>query len=262
MAPCGGTEKDVKGTAAAPGDVRSSSSKVSESQQLQSYAMTTSAPSATTVGKSSKDTKQTDHHKPNKKQQKKKKNELSKLIPGYTAPLRLVSSSCALGLAELQKRAVQQDAAVRQCATRNVVNKSFKTGRSIQPNHQADATMGPGWFHMRPTPMTVDVQRDLQLIRNRNYLDPKRFYKKQDSNKKHSNNTNVQVGTVVEGAAEYYSSRLTKKQRCGNYLTDQILLGKGDNDNGSSYVLSKYKTMQQEKTLQHKKSKRKRRGRR
>ena len=112
--------------------------------------------------------------------------------------------------------------------------------------------MGDGWFGMRPSPMTNEVKNDLALIRNRNYLDPKRFYKSADvQSGKHKNM--VQVGTVIEGA--FSSSRLTKKQRRSN-LTDEVLADAAL----SSYAQTKFRNMQREKTAASKKSKRKKVG--
>jgi len=46
------------------------------------------------------------------------------------------------------------------------------------------------------------------MIQMRNYIDPKRFYKNPDKIGKV-----LHTGTVIEGAAEYKSSRLTNKER-------------------------------------------------
>jgi hypothetical protein len=85
--------------------------------------------------------------------------------------------------------------------------------------------------------MTEEVKRDLAVIRNRNYLDPKRFYKSSDKTSKY-----LQVGTVIEGNTEYFSSRLSKKQRRSN-LTEEIM---ADPVN-AEYARKKYVKMHQEK---------------
>ena len=92
---------------------------------------------------------------------------------------------------------------------------SFKMGTKRGPS---GGTAGRGWFGMAPTALTDDVKADLAILRNRTYLDPKRFYKKADI----VDPTMVQVGTVIEGSEEYYSSRLTKKQRRQN-LAEEIM---------------------------------------
>lgn len=58
--------------------------------------------------------------------------------------------------------------------------------------------------------MTAAVKRDLQIVQMRNYLDPKHYYKASDSK---TLPQQFQVGTVVEAAHEFKTSRLTKRQR-------------------------------------------------
>ena len=107
---------------------------------------------------------------------------------------------------------------------------NFKTGqRRKPPSHDA----GRQWFGMRGTPLTAELQKDLTLIRHRNYLDPKRFYKSSDTP-----STFVQAGTVIEGAAEFYASRLTKKQRQAT-LVQEVLA----DPSLASYAQEKFKKM-------------------
>lgn len=56
--------------------------------------------------------------------------------------------------------------------------------------------------------MNDELKRDIKLIEMRNYLDPKRFYKKADKI-----GTILHVGTVVEGPHEFKSSRLKRSER-------------------------------------------------
>ena len=44
-------------------------------------------------------------------------------------------------------------------------------------------TAGPKWFDMPAPEITPEVKRDLQLLKLRNVLDPKRFYKKDNDRK-------------------------------------------------------------------------------
>jgi hypothetical protein len=71
-------------------------------------------------------------------------------------------------------------------------------------------TAGKAWFDLPATAITDEVKADLRVLRLRAAFDPKTFYKKFDSTKfpKH-----FQMGTVVEGAADYYSSRMTRRER-------------------------------------------------
>ena len=174
-------------------------------------------------------------------------NALSDLIPGYTAPMRLEvtyaksaggggggkggATSAEQSLQEMRRRAQRTDRstashvissgaqsfradAMRHRRPGSSGATSFKMGTKRGP----DGTAGRGWFGMTPAALTDDVKADIAIIRNRTYLDPKRFYKKADI----MDPKMVQVGTVIEGSEEYYSSRLTKKQRRQN-LAEEIM---------------------------------------
>lgn len=171
-------------------------------------------------------------------------NALSDLIPGYTAPMRLEvtyaksadtssggAASAEQSLQEMRRRAQRTDRstashvissgaqsyradAMRHRRPGSSGASSFKMGTKRGP----DGTAGQGWFGMAPAALTDDVKADIAIIRNRTYLDPKRFYKKADI----MDPKMVQVGTVIEGSEEYYSSRLTKKQRRQN-LAEEIM---------------------------------------
>ncbi|KAE9025833.1 hypothetical protein PR003_g25747 [Phytophthora rubi] len=85
---------------------------------------------------------------------------------------------------------------------------------------QHKKSAGRRWFNFESDEMTDDARRDFQLLRMRNYLDPKKFYKSSDHARglpKH-----FQMGVVVEGAHEFHSARLTKKQRRKTF-TDEIM---------------------------------------
>ena len=63
-----------------------------------------------------------------------------------------------------------------------------------------------------PAPeMTEELERDLKIVRYRNYLDPKHHYKGNDD--RNWKPAFFQVATVVEHSADYYAARLTKKER-------------------------------------------------
>jgi hypothetical protein len=124
------------------------------------------------------------------------------------------------------------------------VYSSFKSGTK----RPADKTAGSGWFGMAPTPVTDELKTDLAVIRNRNYLDPKRFYKSTDPIK----GKVIQMGTVIEGPTEYFSARLSKKQRRSN-LAEEIMADPASAD----YARNKFKAFQQTKTENARKWKRK-----
>jgi hypothetical protein len=73
---------------------------------------------------------------------------------------------------------------------------------------------------MPKTDLTPELRRDLQLLKMRNVLDPKRHYKKDNS--KNDIPAFSQVGTVVEGATEFFSSRLKNKERKRTILEEVI----------------------------------------
>lgn len=58
--------------------------------------------------------------------------------------------------------------------------------------------------------ITPELKREVQLLKMRNVLDPKRHYKANDSK---DIPKYFQIGTVIAGAADFYSGRLTKKER-------------------------------------------------
>ena len=194
--------------------------------------------------------------KQNSKSPQNNRNELTHVLPGYTAPMELAATSldtyrtASGGLEGLRKE--RASSLPPPAYTKNNDHRCFKTGKRRKPTAVDDA--GAGWFGMRATPLTEQVKQDLKLIRNRNYLDPKRFYKSADVG-----TTIHQVGTVIEGAAEYYSSRLTKKQRKST-LVEEVMA----DPTVATYAQNKYRQMQQEKTAAAKKRKRrgKPRGRR
>ncbi|EZA56842.1 Deoxynucleotidyltransferase terminal-interacting protein [Ooceraea biroi] len=69
---------------------------------------------------------------------------------------------------------------------------------------------GAGWCNLRTPHVTPEIRRDLEVLQMRSALDPKRFYKKNDLQTlpKH-----FHVGKVVDSPMDFYSSRLTKKER-------------------------------------------------
>ena len=77
-------------------------------------------------------------------------------------------------------------------------------------------TAGAAWGHMAAKELTPELKRDLQIIRMRGVLDPKRFYRSSDMKKELPKY--FQVGTLVEGAADGRSARLTRRERKASML--------------------------------------------
>ena len=218
-------------------------------------------------------------------------NELSKLIPGYTAPMRLEAKSLkgisGASLAELRNRASRGDSttfnpsisilgkpeaafdpavAARKIKTPSSIAiqknsggrpgkipTSFSSSFKKKATKKHDNTAGSGWFGMNPTAMTDQLKTDLSIIRNRNYLDPKKFYKSADS----FQGKVLQVGTVIEGSSEFYSSRLAKRDRRQN-LTEEIMA----DSSVSTYAKRKYSNLQAERARPNRKPSKRGRQRR
>ena len=73
---------------------------------------------------------------------------------------------------------------------------------------------GDKWFGMEAPEITDKIKRDLHIIANRGALDAKRFYKTDKmSQKKMKLPTYFEMGTVIHGTGEFFSHRLTNKER-------------------------------------------------
>ncbi|KAK2780879.1 hypothetical protein FQN53_000902 [Emmonsiellopsis sp. PD_33] len=81
-------------------------------------------------------------------------------------------------------------------------------------------TAGPEWFNLPKTNMTPELKRDLQLLRMRSVLDPHRHYKKESSKAKAPEYS--QVGTIIEGPTEFFSSRISKKDRKRTFVEETM----------------------------------------
>lgn len=70
--------------------------------------------------------------------------------------------------------------------------------------------------------MTPEFKRDLQLLRMRSVLDPKRHYKKESGKAKPPEFS--QVGTIIEGPTEFFSARIAKKDRKKTFVEEAMAL--------------------------------------
>jgi len=82
-----------------------------------------------------------------------------------------------------------------------------------------EETAGPKWYNLPATKITPELKQELKLLKMRNILDKKRHYKSNDMS---TLPKYFQMGTVVEGAADFYSSRVPKRER-KQRLVDQLL---------------------------------------
>ncbi|KAJ5127528.1 Fcf2 pre-rRNA processing [Penicillium atrosanguineum] len=83
-------------------------------------------------------------------------------------------------------------------------------------------TAGPDWFNLPKTELTTELKRDLQLIRMRSVLDPKRHYKKENGKAKPPDFS--QVGTIIQGPTEFFSGRIAKKDRKKTFVEETMAL--------------------------------------
>ncbi len=89
--------------------------------------------------------------------------------------------------------------------------------------------------------MTPQLKRDLQLIEMRSVLDPHRHYKRTSGTNKVP--AFSQVGTVIEGPTEWYSSRINKKDRAQNFV-EEVMAGEKE----TGRFKRKYNEIQEKKT--------------
>ena len=84
---------------------------------------------------------------------------------------------------------------------------------------EREKTKGKDWFNMPALEMTEERQRDLEMVQMRKVLDPKRFYKKNNSDNLPKY---FQIGTIVDNAADFYTDRVAKKDR-KQTMVDELL---------------------------------------
>jgi len=84
-----------------------------------------------------------------------------------------------------------------------------KRYRKKEEAEKSDA--GGKWFHVAAQEMTPELKKDLLILRNRDYVDPKHHYK--GSHELAARPRYFDVGTVQEAPHEFFTSRLTRKER-------------------------------------------------
>ncbi|KAI0165758.1 Fcf2 pre-rRNA processing-domain-containing protein [Xylariaceae sp. FL1272] len=112
--------------------------------------------------------------------------------------------------------------------------------RKSKQEMNAKVDAGPKWFNLPKTDLTPELRKDLQLLKMRDVLDPKRFYKKDNSRGVPEFS---QVGTFIPGPTDYFNSRMTKKERKRTLLEDVL----GTEDMNKKFK-SKYGEIQAAKT--------------
>ncbi|KAF9432089.1 hypothetical protein BGZ76_011273 [Entomortierella beljakovae] len=110
-----------------------------------------------------------------------------------------------------------------------------------QKKEEREKTAGKGWFDLPQQVLTPELKRDLQILKLRNVLDPKRFYKREEKGKPKFPKY-FQVGTIIQGNTEFYSSRLTKKERATT-ITGEVM----KDITGRDYYKRKFNEIQESK---------------
>ncbi|PKY06905.1 Fcf2-domain-containing protein [Aspergillus campestris IBT 28561] len=116
------------------------------------------------------------------------------------------------------------------------MSNTEKTG----PANKDKPTAGKDWFDMPRTELTPELKRDLQILRMRSVLDPKRHYKKE--NAKTQPPKYLQVGTVLEGPTEFFSNRITKKNQRKTFVEEALAV-----EQQARRLRSKYNDIQSNK---------------
>uniref|UniRef100_A0A3P9MAR4 Deoxynucleotidyltransferase, terminal, interacting protein 2 n=1 Tax=Oryzias latipes TaxID=8090 RepID=A0A3P9MAR4_ORYLA len=88
--------------------------------------------------------------------------------------------------------------------------KESKEALKLKRRAERQKSTGDGWFNMKAPEISQELKGDLQVLKMRGSLDPKRFYKKNDRD---GFPKYFQVGTVVDSPLDFYHSRVPKKQR-------------------------------------------------
>jgi hypothetical protein len=135
-------------------------------------------------------------------------NDLTSLIPGYIAPMTLDSSSLDIyrqNRSELITKAQHTDSSTKQWM--------LPTSWSHVKGTKKEITT-PSSFGYDPN-KEESLKSDIHVLRNRQYWNRQTFYKKADRSLQSSNRISqrFQMGTVLEGTGEFFSSRISKKQR-------------------------------------------------
>ncbi|XP_024134579.1 deoxynucleotidyltransferase terminal-interacting protein 2 isoform X2 [Oryzias melastigma] len=88
--------------------------------------------------------------------------------------------------------------------------KESKEALKLKRRAERQKSTGDGWFNMKAPEVSQELKGDLQVLKMRGSLDPKRFYKKNDRD---GFPKYFQVGTVVDSPLDFYHSRVPKKER-------------------------------------------------
>ncbi|OLY78585.1 rRNA-processing protein fcf2 [Smittium mucronatum] len=122
--------------------------------------------------------------------------------------------------------------AIQSIAKMDNVRPTFK-----QMKQNREETTGPGWFDMKSPIITESVKQELHVLKLRSVIDPKRFYKR--DSKRNEIPAHFQFGRIIEGPADFYSSRMTNRERKST-IVDELLA----DSQATSYLKKKFKQEQ------------------
>ncbi|ORZ17024.1 Fcf2 pre-rRNA processing-domain-containing protein [Absidia repens] len=175
--------------------------------------------------------------------------ELPKLQPGVSIDDELYIKANEDGIAKLSSQTVavvdhdESGLDTKNTKTLVALTKIKEESKPLSRKErqlEREKTAGKGWFDMPLADVTPEIKRDLQILRMRHVLDRKRHYKKMG---KGPDPKYFQMGTIIEGATEFFSSRINKKDRKRTFA-EEIM----SNDDYSSYYNRKYQESQARKS--------------
>ncbi|KAG8003666.1 Deoxynucleotidyltransferase terminal-interacting protein 2 [Nibea albiflora] len=85
-----------------------------------------------------------------------------------------------------------------------------KQALKLKRRVEREKSTGDAWFNMKAPELSQELKGDLQVLKMRGSMDPKRFYKKNDRD---GFPKYFQIGTVVDNPVDFYHSRIPKKDR-------------------------------------------------
>ncbi|XP_039449045.1 deoxynucleotidyltransferase terminal-interacting protein 2-like [Culex pipiens pallens] len=103
----------------------------------------------------------------------------------------------------------------KNLATLSMTDRQIKE----QSRKERAKTKGGNWFNLAAPEMTEETKNELELIRMRSALDPKRFYKRSEMK---TLPKYFQIGKVIDSPLEFYNERGTKKTKAKT-LVDELL---------------------------------------
>ncbi|XP_061192707.1 deoxynucleotidyltransferase terminal-interacting protein 2-like [Saccostrea echinata] len=168
---------------------------------------------------------------------KKKKKNYDGLSSYIHSNINLMDpSSSKLGTSQKRRKNKEKDTnksdrTVQEIMKKSIIKPDFEKQDSLEPYEESlrklkqkrkkerEMTKGKGWFGMRAPEMTDEAKMNLEVLKMRKALDPKRFYKGNDMK---GLPKFFQFGKVVESAADFYHSRVPKKKRKANLVQELI----------------------------------------